>query len=503
MPVCDLFMRADLVPTLCYWYGKNLRALCRLMSINHSIRNFLKSPAGADLWGRVAEDLLGGDVWGYVNPMLANVDDAAYMAMIQTCPWVSKPQFIPIRFVGNGGSLVDPLRDDEPSVHLNGMRWWIHASLPEQMEDQIVVQARVDGHQRTFTLPLRVEQVATFVQTEMDRDPTQDVDYNIDELVFGANAKLEKSLKTKRLLCRTGRAEFADYSESVNMAKQDLFLNDQGSLVFIKKDDNTCLRRIGCHANVTSTVLTRPGEIWVVHPLGSSIVYYGPRQDRAIEMPTSGRLWSAYVCAERGEAKAALKALKGVDVNSVLFDNGENLLMVAVRGDVRVNAGIVPLLDAGIDINASDRRGMTSIVLAGTMGRRDIVELLLDRGADRCEGLLQTLIGFTLADETRWSWRLSITRVLDRFPELVNDPDPIDDSRTPLMVAGVHYDAWAVRTLLSRGADPLLFDGHGRTALELMRLRMGDRVPYEARAVLVELETAVKLARERKRESRK
>ena len=49
------------------------------------------------------------------------------------------------------------------------------------------------------------------------------------------------------------------------------------------------------------------------------------------------------------------------------------------RGDVEV---MRQLLDEGADVNALDRHGQTSLMIAARDGRVDIVRLLIDRGAD-------------------------------------------------------------------------------------------------------------------------
>ncbi len=45
-------------------------------------------------------------------------------------------------------------------------------------------------------------------------------------------------------------------------------------------------------------------------------------------------------------------------------------------------AAVRLLLDAGIDVNARDARGMTALIAASEHGHVAVVKLLLDRGAD-------------------------------------------------------------------------------------------------------------------------
>ena len=65
--------------------------------------------------------------------------------------------------------------------------------------------------------------------------------------------------------------------------------------------------------------------------------------------------------------------------DSIVIDPGIKLMYLANDGD---SDGIRELLDSGTDVNFHDTDGRTSLHVASCQGRLDVVELLLERGAD-------------------------------------------------------------------------------------------------------------------------
>lgn len=65
--------------------------------------------------------------------------------------------------------------------------------------------------------------------------------------------------------------------------------------------------------------------------------------------------------------------------DSIAIDPGIKLMYLANDGDLD---GIRELLDSGTDVNFHDTDGRTSLHVAACQGRPDVVELLLERGAD-------------------------------------------------------------------------------------------------------------------------
>lgn len=94
--------------------------------------------------------------------------------------------------------------------------------------------------------------------------------------------------------------------------------------------------------------------------------------------------------------------------------------------------GAAELLKQGVDVNDRDYAGNTALHDAALKGHYDIVELLLDNGAE-----IDVRSGAT-------------------------------DLDTPLIDAASHSHVSIVKLLLDRGADPLIYNAQGKTALDFV-----------------------------------
>lgn len=119
----------------------------------------------------------------------------------------------------------------------------------------------------------------------------------------------------------------------------------------------------------------------------------------------------------------------------VADDGARQLIEMAKAGDA---VGVRTLLDAGIDVEATDWAGWTPLTWAALLLRREVIGVLLDAGADL---------------------------------EVVAEGGK--NSGTPLMMAAKKWDGLeTVKLLLSRGADVDGADQYGRNAL-MMAARYG------------------------------
>jgi ankyrin repeat protein len=103
----------------------------------------------------------------------------------------------------------------------------------------------------------------------------------------------------------------------------------------------------------------------------------------------------------------------------------EDLLGAATTGDA---AKVKQAIAKGADVNATDERGWTPLILASRIGGVDAVKFLIEKGAK------------------------------------VNVKD--NAGMTPLMHASAFGHSAAVKLLIERGADVSMKDNHGDTALE-------------------------------------
>ena len=115
----------------------------------------------------------------------------------------------------------------------------------------------------------------------------------------------------------------------------------------------------------------------------------------------------------------------------------------------------------GARVNIRNRDGSTLLEYAVAGGDKDLVELIIDHGAD----LSATTRGFTPLMSAAWHGRVAMMRIMVKNGADLNARD--DYGRTALMLAVSQNKAAAVKFLLSKGADKNLRESDGYTALDI------------------------------------
>ncbi|UPL01629.1 hypothetical protein LCI18_012563 [Fusarium solani-melongenae] len=129
-----------------------------------------------------------------------------------------------------------------------------------------------------------------------------------------------------------------------------------------------------------------------------------------------------------------------------------------------VNSGyrqrVLALLDSGADIDAQDRIGdSTALTHAAWLGRDDLVELLLEKGADpnRREQHGRTALHIAV--------KHGYSSIITMLVEYGADVDAMVHSWTPLLLAAKHWWFQIPNYLIKKRANVNAADYHGRTAL--------------------------------------
>ena len=155
----------------------------------------------------------------------------------------------------------------------------------------------------------------------------------------------------------------------------------------------------------------------------------------ALEAAANSRYWGERSNTSESGQLETLRALlaRGVNPNS-RYSEGLTALMLVVRGESESPAAVKALIERGADIHAkcdcsvcdprSGSHGCNALMIAAELGHREIVAMLLDKGA-------------SVGDKT-------------------------DQGRTALMLT---RNGDVARALLRKGAPPDLRDDGGRTAL--------------------------------------
>jgi len=164
-----------------------------------------------------------------------------------------------------------------------------------------------------------------------------------------------------------------------------------------------------------------------------------------------------------------------LDYNRAIPHGGDTALMFAARGGDLASARL--LVAAGANVNDADAWGVSATTLAAHAGYRDVVEFLLDRGADanaaragfsalhaaimrRDARMVSALLAHganVSAPVESWTPTRRSSKDFHFSPELVG--------ATPLWLAARFGGPDIMRLLIDRGADPL-FVHHGDRVVE-------------------------------------
>jgi ankyrin repeat protein len=165
---------------------------------------------------------------------------------------------------------------------------------------------------------------------------------------------------------------------------------------------------------------------------------------------------------KRGDAATVrfLLQQRGINPNAKDAEGVSALMWCAERGFADVAQ---LLIDRGAAVDQADASGTTPFLLAAARGRTDMVRLLLNSRAkvnDQARGLATTALMFA----SNFGYVDMIDELLDRGA----DPNTVQaDGATALMLAAQAGQSEAVEKLIRRGADVNRRHRDGRTALML------------------------------------
>jgi len=180
-------------------------------------------------------------------------------------------------------------------------------------------------------------------------------------------------------------------------------------------------------------------------------------------------------CTNGNDAMVGMLLKAGADANAAL-PGGETPLMTAARTGAL--AAVKTLLSHGATVDSKDdRRGQTALMWAAAEGHADVVQALIDAGADY---RIRLASGFTPLLFAVREGRIDVVRVLLKAGADVNETIPVDAGRrrgyggrlppagaSPLLLAVTNAHFELASDLLDAGADPNA-DLPGYTVLHAM-----------------------------------
>ncbi len=150
---------------------------------------------------------------------------------------------------------------------------------------------------------------------------------------------------------------------------------------------------------------------------------------------------------------------QGANPNAI-DDRGEPALIYALHAERFETADLLAAWPA-TNLEAENKEGQTALMVASYLGRRELVEHLLDRGAEVSHS------GWTALHFAASSGQIDIVRILLEHSAFIDAQSP--NGTTPLMMAARHKDVEVTKLLLEQGADPTPVNGAGLTAADFAR----------------------------------
>jgi len=167
-----------------------------------------------------------------------------------------------------------------------------------------------------------------------------------------------------------------------------------------------------------------------------------------------------FAAVQRDNESAVIAlALREFDLNT-LSPDGEHALIVALRQDSLKVAAFL-LAQRNIHLEAINRHGENALMMAALRGHETMVRRLIERGAQVNKPGWAAL---HYAASTNRPQSVDIARLLIEQHAYIDAESP--NGSTPLMMAAFYGLPAMVDLLLEEGADPLLRNQQGLTAID-------------------------------------
>jgi uncharacterized protein len=167
-----------------------------------------------------------------------------------------------------------------------------------------------------------------------------------------------------------------------------------------------------------------------------------------------------FSAVKRNDANAVRQlAQRGFDLNT-RNERGEHALFLALRDDAPEIASFL-LGQASVQVEVRTAQGESPLMMAALKGRLELARRLIERKAEvNKPGWTPLHYAATNADGAS----LAVTRLLLEHHAYIDAESP--NGSTPLMMAAHYGHPSVVKLLLEEGADPMLKNQQGLTAID-------------------------------------
>ena len=150
---------------------------------------------------------------------------------------------------------------------------------------------------------------------------------------------------------------------------------------------------------------------------------------------------------------------RGFDPNT-LGPTGQHGLILALK-EPSLKAAQALVSSPKIDLNHLNASGESPLMLAALKGEFDLVEKMVKKGAD------VNKTGWTPLHYAASNGHVAVIKLLLENYAYIDAESP--NGSTPLMMAGMYGNPESVQLLIDEGADPLVRNQQGLTALEFAK----------------------------------
>lgn len=181
-------------------------------------------------------------------------------------------------------------------------------------------------------------------------------------------------------------------------------------------------------------------------------------------LASAGAFDDFFAAAKRDDESAVVKLVfRGFDLNTRDADGNHALLLAVREGSMKVTAFLLD--QPSVQVEARNPRGESPLMMAALKGHLDVAKRLIGRKADvNKPGWAPLHYAATHAEPVS----IEMVRLLLEHHAYIDAASP--NKTTPLMMAAQYGLPEVVKLLLEEGADPLLRNEQGLTAIDFANL---------------------------------